>query len=485
MKIGINRALIVLVLIPYLIACEKKSNPVNAEPDEQVQGFTHVNLVTMRDQSVLTDQTVLIDGTRISTVGPSADVAIPEGIRCLDGTGYFLMPGLADMHMHTRQDWMTDRWPVIPLLLYLANGITTVRDFGPNGDDLTYPLVWKADIDAGDMAGPYLYTSGMQVRYDTGTSLSPQQIVTWNHTQGFDFLKIYSYVSYTDFQEAMAAATQLGMYTAGHIPYPVGFEYLVTEGYSEIAHIEELDWEFIELDRDTVLAWGEWLPYLIGIVLQEYDIQSGFNQSDFQERYGAKYNLIKNRLIANNIPICTTMMVDQIIVEKLFNPAAFLSRPELRFLPQDYLTAFNQGVEKHQVQFRGIEDLAIFKYEFDRFLLKDLHLSGIMLLLSTDSGTGTMGIVPGYSIHDELHILTDNGFTPYEAIATGTVNASRVVERMTGIDEFGTIETGKRADLLLIEGNPLEAVNNIKNIKGVMANGTWYSRKTLDVMTGS
>jgi hypothetical protein len=176
------------------------------------------------------------------------------------------------------------------------------------------------------------------------------------------------------------------------------------------------------------------------------------------------------------------MIVDDFIVEKLFAPEAFLSRPEIRYMPQDYLTKFSQGVEKHQMQFQGIEDLGTLKYDLDKFLLNELHQTGIPLLLSTDAGTATMGIVPGFAIHDELRMLIENGFTPYEAIATGTVNASKVVEAMTGEDTFGSIEVGKRADLILVDGNPLEDVANVRNILGVMAAGRWYSNQTLENM---
>jgi len=93
-----------------------------------------------------------------------------------------------------------------------------------------------------------------------------------------------------------------------------------------------------------------------------------------------------------------------------------------------------------------------------------------------------MGIVPGFSAHDELRILVENGFTPHEAIATGTANAAQVVEKMLGTSEFGTIAVGKRADLILIEGNPLEDVANVKNPLGVMAGGRWYSAALLTRM---
>jgi len=84
------------------------------------------------------------------------------------------------------------------------------------------------------------------------------------------------------------------------------------------------------------------------------------------------------------------------------------------------------------LQFKGIRDVALFKYDLDKTLLAELHRAGISIILGTDAGTGGMGIVPGFSVHDELRILTENGFSAYEAIATGTVNASKVVAAMTG-----------------------------------------------------
>ena len=479
MKRTFVHSIVISLLVLSASNCKLANEAISNETDGQIQAFTNVNLVRMTSEEIDANQTLIVEGARIIEFGPSSIVDIPEDSNVIDGEGAYLMPGLADMHVHTKEDWLSKRWPVSPLYLYLANGVTTVRDFGPRGNDLTYVLRWRDEINEGSRIGPTILACGLRPGHSSAGNQDPQSIVHWNHDQGFDFLKMYSYISHVDFQAAMATARQLGMYTSGHIPYPVGLEGVIAEGYDEIAHIEELDWEFIEFNRDKVLAQEDWFPYLIGCIFQQYDIASGFDPGDFQTRYGDRLATVISLLQSSNIPLCTTMIVDDLIVEKLFTPEAFLSRPEIRYMPQDYLTRFSQGVEKHQMQLQGIEALGTLKYELDKLLLKELHQAGIPLLLSSDAGTATMGIVPGFSIHDELRILIENGFTPYEAIAAGTANASQVVEAMTGENAFGTIEIGKRADLILVNGNPLEDVRNIKDIQGVMAAGRWYSSDTL------
>jgi hypothetical protein len=250
----------------------------------------------------------------------------------------------------------------------------------------------------------------------------------------------------------------------------------------EIAHVEELLWEFVDFNRDTALTQEQWLPYVIGAALQQIDITQVFDRGAFLAEYGDTYASVIGGIDDAGIPVSTTMIVDDIIVEKLFEPGEFLSRPEIQYMPIEYRNSFNQGTEKHQVQFSGIEGLANHKYGLDKTLLDGLHQAGVTVVLGTDSGTGTMGIVPGFSIHDELRILVENGYSPYEAIVAGTSDASRVVDAMIGEDDFGTIEVGKRADLLLLNGNPLADVANIENLRGVMAAGEWYAVETLQQM---
>jgi hypothetical protein len=280
----------------------------------------------------------------------------------------------------------------------------------------------------------------------------------------------------------MTAAKQLHMYTTGHIPFSVGLDGVISEGIDEIAHIEELDFEFLDFDKNKTMDPRQWFLYILDTAVKQEKASFGLDVQDLKKRHGEAISAVMSKLQTANIPICTTLVVGEIIVRKLLEPEAFLARPVNAYLPKWYWDAFRQGKEKHQVQFRGNEPFAPFKYTIERILSSELQKAGIRLVLATDAGTGGMGIVPGFSIHDELRILTENGSTPYEAIATGTVNASKVVEAMTGEDDFGAIEVGKRADLILVDANPLEDVTNIRDLRGVMAAGRWYSKETLEQM---
>jgi imidazolonepropionase-like amidohydrolase len=468
---------IALSLISVLSCLKCRSNlPPPVQKSEDIIVFQNVNLVPMTNEKIVKGQTVLVRGKRIIEIGPSKRIAVPQNARVIDGTGAYLMPGLADMHMHTRDnwdDWMSD-WPVSPLLLYLANGVTTIRCFGPEMSG--YVLRWRDKINSGQLIGPTIYTSGPIIY---GPVNNPKKIVLDQKAQGFDFIKLYSFLSKDEFHEAMIAAKQAGMYTAGHIPFQVGLEGVLSEGMDEIAHIEELSFEFVDFDRNKGLKGRYWMPYVIKTAFQQVKPYLGFNMEELDERFGDRVSSVATKVRSANIPVCTTLFLDEVIVEKLYEPEQFLSKPENKYLPRKYLAAFRQGREKHQMQFRGGGDFAFFKRTLDRILLKYLKEAEVFLVLGTDAGTGWMGLVPGFSIHDELRILTENGFTPYEAIKTGTVNAAIVVEKMNGNGDFGTIEIGKKADLILVEDNPLEDVANIKNILGVMASGRWYDKTML------
>jgi imidazolonepropionase-like amidohydrolase len=457
-----------------------------ASSETQAIAFTHVNLIPMTSEKVIPDQTVLVKGTEIVAIGDSDTLKIPRGDQVIDGKSAYLMPGLTDMHIHTMQNWDDQTaWSVNPLRLYLANGVTTLRDNGPFPDvsgDSSYLNQWQDEIRAGSRIGPTLYTSG--VRPGDGSprgSGDPVELVRWNHERGFDFLKIYSLLSVEDFQAAMKTAKELGMYTTGHIPWAVGLDGVLAEGMDEIAHVEELEYEFLDFDRNQIFT-GENFIFIMDKAYGQIDMSSRDTVAAWESEHILDLKRIADQIRTAGVPVCTTLAIAESAPVIALHPEAWVARPELKFEMVGYVESFKRGESRYQVACRRNVQMKKYcenvKYEFDRWILSGLHEAGVQLLLGSDTAVG-QGIVAGFSIHDELRILVENGFTPYEALLTGTVSAARVVEKMTGEGNFGTIEVGNRADLILVRGNPLEDIAVVREPLGVMAAGRWYSAEAL------
>ena len=445
----------------------------------QTTAFVHVNLVPMTDERVVPDQTVLIIDGRIAAIGASTQSEIPPGAVVIDAGGAHLMPGLADMHMHARAGWLDGTWPVSPLALYLANGVTTVRHFGADGPSFNKPLTWRDEIVRGELAGPRMFIGALLGREPVK---NVRRFVERSAVEGYDFIKLYSFLTQQQFAQAMRTAKRVGIRTVGHIPFAVGLDGVLSGGMDEIAHIEELDFEFLDFDRERRLRPREWFKYLTDLGAQHtapFETADGFDIRRYNELNPGKIAHVIEKLRTARVPITTTLVVGETIVKKLLRRDEFLARPENQYLPDAYWAGFEEGREKHLFVFKGRERFAQSKYELETLFLRELGKAGIPVVLGTDSGTGAMGIVPGFSIHDELRILTENGYTPYQAILAATAAASKVAAGMTGTDEFGTIEVGKRADLLLVRSDPLADVINLKDPIGVMAAGRWYPRARL------
>jgi hypothetical protein len=262
-------------------------------------------------------------------------------------------------------------------------------------------------------------------------------------------------------------------------------------GLDEIAHAEELSFELMWTDHRPTrfLPVDQWLSAMVSAVLEDYGYDPHadfrFNPREFDRVHGSDLEQILRDLETNDVAVGTTLAVGQVVDQKLFQRDEFLSREENKYLPLEFFESLHNGKDRHQLLFEMLDgNVAIWNWKgaLDAYVLQGLHKAGVKLVLGTDSGSSSIGVVEGYSMHDEPQILTENGFTPYEAIQTATVNAAYVVEKMTGSGDFGTIEVGKRADLLLVGGNPLEDIRNTEDIIGLMARGRWYEKEELEKM---
>ncbi len=477
-----------LLLSSLLAACAGQTSEGDLQ-DVENTAIIHVNLVPMTAEIILEDQTVLISGSQITAIGPTNETTIPQEALIIDGTGAYLMPGLADMHMHTMPNW-DDQFPVSPFVLYLANGVTTIRNLDPRPDSEhepfspNYALTWRDEIQNGSCPGPTMYVTGISLQgpndwkpviFEAGDA---EKVVQQNVDGGFDFLKIFEYYPAEHFNELMAAAQENNMYVVGHIPMEVGLQGALSGGMDEIAHvIPILYWE-----RTDVYTPGMSRDEFMQAWIQKYLAQwDGVDPETWYIREKENITKIVEVIRSNGVNVCTTGVGPDITKYLITDYDSFIQRVDMQYARRRYLSLIANGEDGSQQAFSQNPGL-IDKFIYERNVwIRELHDAGVTLIAGTDSGFG-QGLVPGFSLHGELLALVDAGLTPFEAIATSTVNASQVVEQMIGANDFGTIEVGKRADLILIAGNPLKDVSKIQNILGVMAAGRWYSREDLDEM---
>jgi imidazolonepropionase-like amidohydrolase len=416
--------------------------------------FVGVTVVPMVGEAELADHTVLVRGDRIEAVGPSASVTVPDGATLIDGRGGWLMPGLADMHVHT---WSPDDFP-----LFLAHGVTTVRCmFGT-----PLQLGWRAQIEAGELAGPTILTAGPIIDGDPPTwpgstvltdPAQAEAVVLAQQAAGYDFLKPYARLSADCYDALVTAAKQHGMRFMGHVPASVGLERVIAAGQSSIEHLDGL--AAAAQSPDSPLA----------------PVTSFFATLQAWEHVDdARVAELAARCAEADVWNCPTLVV----LQKWVGPGeaeAQLARPEMAWVApavkrfwrpeNNYLSRMTPELLE-QVR-AGDADR--------RRCVGVLHAAGARILAGTD--TGNPFVVPGVALHDELANLVASGLSPREALRAATSGAA---EFMGQSAEWGSVEPGRRADLLLLEADPLADVGHAARRAGVMVRGHWLDAAGLD-----
>lgn len=442
----------------------------------------NVNLVPMTSETVIPARTVIVEDGLIKSIGRDGEMRVPAGADIVDGRGGYLMPGLADMHVHYLGDYERSRF----FNFFLKNGVTTVRLFQSLPNDSA--LAWREETRSGRLFGPTLFACGPL--FD-GPDDRPEAIR--KAPRNYDFIKIYSHLSAPEFEAVMRLAKQENVYAIGHVPYLVGLDGFIAGGMNEVAHVTELDLDLVDYPKDETLR-----NRLMGLFFVNWmrEFYSAPDEEAYLRAVDAKLDAIVAKVKASGMAVNTTLVVDHILFEQLFEREKFLARPELRYMLKGFMTAYLAGENVYQQMVAALVDankdvtggddgrkfLAAY-VEINRRLARKLRDAGVPVLLGTDTPTlNSVAVVPGYSVREELGILCRCGFTPYEAIETATANAGRAMRAMTGIDAIGTIEVGKQADLILTSKNPLEDVSNIGEMRGLMVRGRWLTRDALDAL---
>ncbi len=414
----------------------------------------NVTVVPMDTDRVIPAQTVLIRDGRIAAIGPLADVALPENVACLDGTGAFLMPGLVDMHVHL---WHEEEFP-----LFIANGVLAVRNMW--GD--SRHLKWRRLAEKlPDTYFPLVYTTGpiFDGRPPVWPASRPVDsvedaaaAVAETVEQGYGAIKVYSRLSKPVYEALVAAAREKGLRVSGHVPNAVGLSGALAASQDSIEHLSGYllaiqGTEAPTRRRSGLRASAEFIdPELIPKIVADTVRAKSWN--------------------------CPTLTVLDHIANLDRRVEAWEARPEMRFVSPSTRERWDPR-QDFRFRNRGFPyfDRQRADFEVHLQITRALHEGGARLLLGTD--TPNPYVVPGYSIHEELAHLVAAGLSPFEAYCAGSRDAAEFLGEPS---EFGTVEVGRRADLVLLSKNPLTDVKHFRSQRGVILRGAWFGRSALE-----
>jgi N-acyl-D-amino-acid deacylase len=413
----------------------------------------NVNVIPMDRPRVLLRQTVVIRGDRIAAMGPAAAVRVPDGAIRVDGTGKYLIPGLGEMHAHIPPGQAPDSEIARTLELWALNGVTTVRGMLGSPRHLEF----RARAARGELLSPRIWTSGPSF---SGASVpgpdSAIRMVIAEQNLGYDFLKIHPGVSRPAFDSLAATADRRGIRFAGHVPLAVGLPRALEAKYWSIDHLDG----FVEaLARRPPRTPAE--DGFFGLALMD---------SLDESRLPA---LVAATRAAGTWMVPTMAFFESVAGDEPVETLA--QRPELRYVGRSLVTAWVNQTNQVRGDTVTTRDARHRFLALRRRILKALHDGGVPIALGSDSPQ--LWNAPGFSLSRELATYVAAGLTPYQALATGTINVARFLGNEA---EAGTVAAGKRADLILLAGNPLADIRNVARREGVVIGGRWLSGEDIE-----
>jgi imidazolonepropionase-like amidohydrolase len=438
--------------------------------------ISNVNVVAVDRGVIVAEQAVVIEGNRITAVGPSRSLRQPRGARIIDGANHYLIPGLWDMHVHAVTPWFGETF--LPVLV--ANGVTGVRDLFTTTEAV---LGWRKKIESGEAVGPRTGTFGSLVDGDPPiwgagsiVARSPaegRRIVDSLEAAQVGFVKVYSRLDPETFTAIAQRARQIGIPFGGHIPTLVPAVEAARLGQRTVEHLTQIamgcsgnEETLVAQARAAVQSprrWDSLGPLSRGRLVAVLESQDQAKCDQLADAFKA----------AGTYFVPTTTVLRSI--SRLDDPA-LAQDPRLEYIPTFLKTGWDPTAD---FRFRMLtaEDWKIRKRQYARELelLRLFHRRGVKFLAGTDLANPY--IFPGFSLHDELGLLVSIGMTPLEALRAATLEPARFLEAS---DSMGTVAKGRLADLVLLRANPLADIEAVRSIEVVVANGRVFDRAALD-----
>ncbi|MDQ3998036.1 MAG: amidohydrolase family protein [Gemmatimonadota bacterium] len=419
-------------VMPSIVASAWLTDTASAQASGARQtAFVGVNVLTMDTDRVLADQTVIVSDGVITRIGPAARVTVPAGVGIVDGRGKYVVPGLADLHVHLVGDRATQ---LALLKAFVANGVTTILNVRGTPDHLAL----RSEAASGAVLGPTIYTAGSYVNEPYVTT--PEEVeraVVEQKRAGYDFVKMHGNLSREAYARLNAVGRRERIPIIGHSPRNLGFAAMFEQRQYAVVHAEEFIYDTTGSSRDV-------------------------------EQLDPRIPEIARGAAKAGLWVMPNLTAFRNIALQINDLDAMLARPEMALLPPAIRNGWGPSTNPYTRRFGKDRYLPIMTlYAFLERLTRGFRDAGVRLLVGTDAlNTGT---VPGTSAHDELALLVSAGLSPYEALRAATANAGEFLRR----PDVGTVAVGMQANLLLLDANPLENIANTRRIAGVMVRGRW------------
>jgi imidazolonepropionase-like amidohydrolase len=432
----------------------------------QTLTITHVTVIDTITGKTRPNTTVVVQGNRIVSVGRSAQQD-PKGGRIVDARGEYLIPGLWDMHTHVYFDNTAADGTDLILPLFLANGVTGVRDMGSMLDSV---LEARDKIAAHQLSGPRMVVSGPMLDgpkspykavIPVATPEDGRHAVDMLKRRGVDFIKVQSGVPRDAYFAIADESKKVGIPFEGHVPDAIRAAEAVSAGQVTFEHLIGI-FEASSPDEDKYLS-GTKGP---GVFLATYDPVREANMIQL--------------LAKHQVWECPTLFWER--GQWLVDAIDYNKDPDLAYAAHTWVTQQWPKSQASIMKSLDTDPLPVREkfvaHELD--IVRKMHAANVPFLAGTDTPAG-VDVIPGISLHLELQRFVAAGFTPLQALQTATLNPAIFYNRRA---DFGTVEQGRIADLVLLTANPLENIANTRKIVGVVADGHYLSQDDLQQLRG-